>query len=162
MTTAIKPAVELSNVLDRVLPKLEAIDDVTAGNEAAEGKWSRKEILGHLIDSACNNHRRFVTAQGREDLFFEGYDQEHWVRTQRYRQESWKNLVQLWHTYNRHLVWVIDGIPERELVNPRQTYTLDQIAWEIKPKEEPVSLGYLVDDYIDHMENHLRQILGEY
>ena len=159
MTTALKPALELSSVLERVLPKLQAIDDATAGHSTAEGKWSRKEILGHLSDSACNNHRRFVTAQGREDLSFEGYDQEHWVRTQRYRQESWKNLVQLWHAYNRHLVWVIDGIPESELVKSRKTHTLDQIADKTKPKEESVSLGYLVDDYIDHLENHLRQIL---
>ena len=156
MTTAIKPSLELSSVLERVLPKLEAIDETAAGSPRAEGKWSRKEILGHLIDSACNNHRRFVIAQGREDLIFEGYDQEHWVRTQRYRQESWKNLVQLWHAYNRHLVWVIDGIPESELLNAHQ------IAWKIKAKEGPVSLGYLVDDYIDHMEHHLRQILGDY
>src|SRR4030095_3633389 len=58
--------------------------------------WSAKQVLGHLIDSAANNHARFVEAQLKDDLVFEGYDQEEWVLAQKYDQESWGALVDLW------------------------------------------------------------------
>ena len=59
----------------------------------AEGKWSAKETIGHLVDSAANNHQRFVRAQFKDDLVFEGYAQEDWVRAQGYNEEPWPLLV---------------------------------------------------------------------
>jgi hypothetical protein len=69
----------------------------------AEGKWSPREIIGHLIDSASNNHQRFVRAQFTDDLVFAGYEQEGWVRVQNYQGEDWTELVQLWRLYNQHI-----------------------------------------------------------
>lgn len=154
-------ASRLRKTIDRAVPMLEKLNESSA-SVTAEGKWSAKEVIGHLIDSACNNHRRFVIAQGRDDLLFEGYDQEHWVRAQRYKEESWQALVSLWQAYNRHLAWVIEGIASEELSKPRSVHSLDRIAWKVQRKEEPVTLGFLASDYIDHLENHLRQILPEY
>lgn len=145
----------------RATPLLEAIPDIKAGI-APESKWSAKQILGHLIDSACNNHRRFVLAQDREDMQFDSYEQQHWVSVQRYAQESWDDLLALWKAYNQHLAWVIEGIDERELERPRTAHSLDQIAWKVQRKDEPVTLAFLTHDYVDHMENHLRQILQEF
>src|SRR5215831_2492954 len=68
------------------------------------GKWSPKQILGHLIDSAANNHLRFVRAQLANDFTFPGYEQERWVDVQRYDSSSWTDLVQLWSYYNLHLL----------------------------------------------------------
>src|SRR4051812_3645052 len=68
-----------------------------------EGKWSPKEIIGHLIDSASNNHQRFVRAQFTDDLVFPGYEQESWVRAQKYSEEPWPLLVVLWRSFNLHL-----------------------------------------------------------
>lgn len=70
--------------------------------------WCAKQILGHLIDSAANNHARFVRAQLQDDLVFDGYAQEDWVRVQKYELESWAALVDLWTEYNLHILHVIE------------------------------------------------------
>ena len=77
--------------------------------------WAPIEVLGHLIDSAANNHQRFVRAQFTDDLVFPGYEQDQWVSSQKYRDESWPDLIQLWSSYNLHLVHVVSVIPGRRL-----------------------------------------------
>src|SRR5580700_1612062 len=78
------------------------------------GKWSRKEILGHLIDSAANNHQRFVRGQLDRELITPGYAQEQWVETERFNDREWNELVQFWIAYNRHLLHLIShASPER-------------------------------------------------
>src|SRR3989440_9017949 len=94
----------------------------------AEGKWSAKETLGHLIDSASNNHQRFVRAQFTDDLIFAGYEQEGWVRVQNYQKESWPDLVQLWRLYNQHILLLISLVPEETRTNLRYQHNLHQIA----------------------------------
>src|SRR5690242_14919380 len=71
------------------------------------GDWCARQILGHLIDSACNNHRRFVVGQSPETTRFDGYDQDAWVSRQCYAEESWADLVALWRAYNHHLAHVM-------------------------------------------------------
>jgi hypothetical protein len=124
----------------------------------AEGKWSPKEIIGHLIDSATNNHQRFVRAQFDDKLSFSGYEQEAWVRVQGYNQEPWPQLVQLWKHYNLHLLHVMSMVPEHMRTKPRSTHNLDQIAWKTIAKNETVTLDYFMRDYVAHMKNHLSQI----
>lgn len=126
----------------------------------AEGKWSPKEIIGHLIDSAANNHQRFVRSQFSDDLVFSGYGQEEWVRIQGYNQEPWQQLVQLWKHYNLHLLHVMSLIPERTRTRPRTKHNLDQIAWQTVAEKDSVTLEYFMRDYVAHMKNHLRQILA--
>src|SRR5262245_61396635 len=96
-----------------------AIPDREARVPRAPGKWSRKEILGHLIDSAANNHARFVRGQASDDLVFSGYDQEAWVRTQRYNERPWADLVALWREYNLHLAHVIGSADAQVVDVPR-------------------------------------------
>lgn len=124
-------------------------------------EWTPKEILGHLIDSAANNHVRFVRAQLADDLVFPPYDQDRWIRVQGYPEESWYELVQLWRRYNLHLAHVIAHLPREALIRPRAQHNLHLIAWRPVPAEEPTTLEYLVHDYVGHMEEHLRQILGD-
>ena len=123
------------------------------------GKWSAKEILGHLIDSATNNHARFVTAQLKDDLLFDGYDQEAWVAKQRYQQSSWLELVTLWKYYNLHLLHLVASIPEDVLKQPRPRHGLNTIAWKPVYEAKAATLDYLIRDYFEHMKHHLRQIL---
>src|SRR5262249_14513793 len=85
--------------------------DARASEPRAAGKWSPKQIIGHLVDSAANNHQRFVRAQQGAGLAMPGYEQDHWVGSQRYQDESWADVVALWHLYNRHLAHVIARIP---------------------------------------------------
>src|SRR3979409_235241 len=87
--------------------RLRQISEVQSEQPRAEEHWSSKQIIGHLIDSATNNHARFVLAQLKDDLVFPGYDQNGWVQTQHYQQALWPQLVELWRAYNLHLLHVM-------------------------------------------------------
>lgn len=124
-------------------------------------KWSAKETIGHLIDSAANNHQRFVRAQFKDDLVFDGYAQEDWIRAQNYNEEPWPLLVGLWRHYNLHLEHVMANAPESARTAKRARHNFRQIGFAPVSAEEPSTLEHLMLDYIDHLKSHLRQILGE-
>ena len=126
----------------------------------AAGKWSPKEILGHLIDSASNNHQRFVRAQFTDDLVFAGYEQEGWVRVQNYQGEEWSELVQLWRLYNQHILHLMSLVPEETRMKLRHKHNLHQIASDSLSENEPVTLDWFMRDYVEHLKKHLTQILG--
>ena len=135
-------------------------DDARRACNGEEG-WSAKQIVGHLIDSAANNHRRFVLAQLKDDLQFEGYAQEDWVRVQRYDAEPWAALVELWRAYNLHLAHVMSSAPAEVLQQPRTAHSLDRISFLPVAPSEPATLEYLMRDYVDHLKHHLRQIFPD-
>ena len=112
--------------------------------------WSKKQILGHLIDSAANNHQRFVRACSDQAMDFPPYDQEDWARVQSCNEADWGNLVNLWTSYNRHLCHLFERIPEAAYSN----------ACNIG-QPEPVTLEFVVGDYLRHMKHHLGDLLGE-
>jgi hypothetical protein len=126
----------------------------------AAGKWSPKEIIGHLIDSAANNHQRFVRAQFSDDLTFAGYEQEGWVRVQGYQDEPWAELVQLWKLYNQHILHLMARVPAETRLKLRYKHNLHQIASENLSEQEPVTLDWFMRDYVDHLKKHLGQIFN--
>ena len=139
--------------------RLLSISEQQSQISRAEGKWSPKEIIGHLIDSAANNHQRFVRAQFSDELTFSGYEQEDWVRVQGYNQEPWQQLVQLWKHYNLHLLHLMSLVPEETRTQPRTIHNLDLIAWKTVTKNAAVTLDYFMRDYVAHLKHHLGQIL---
>ena len=136
------------------------LQEISADESAksSDGEWSPKQILGHLIDSAANNHQRFVRAQFTDDLAFPGYDQEQWVSAQKYNDEPWPDVIDVWRVYNMHLLHVVSVIPENVLTQQRNKHTLDQIAFNTVDKSAPATLDYLIRDYLDHLKHHLDQI----
>jgi hypothetical protein len=114
-------------------------------------------VIGHLIDSAANNHRRFVLAQRSDDLLFDGYDQELWIAVQPYQESSWADLVTLWSGYNRHLARLIAATPVEVLRKRRARHNLHVVSWRPVPESEPATLEYFMDDYVRHLEHHLAQ-----
>ena len=136
------------------------LSEPEAAARPGPGKWSPKEIVGHLIDSAANNHRRFVLAQIEEELVFPGYQQEAWVRAQNYQDASWVALVELWRAYNLHLARVMECVPERERARPRRRHNLHEIAFGRVSEAEPASLELLMRDYVVHLKHHVAQILA--
>jgi len=119
----------------------------------APDKWSKKELLGHLIDSAANNHHRFIKAQFQPaPMFVEAYAQNDWVRIQKYNEKDSQQLVNLWKAYNEHILFIMQNTPDNNL--------------EIKLKAEDAfenadTLFLLMKDYVDHMDHHLKQIFSE-
>jgi hypothetical protein len=91
---------DFRRTIEQAAARLRLIPEANSATPPAEGKWSPKQIIGHLIDSAAHNHQRFVRAQFGDDLVFSGYEQEAWVEVQRYNDEPWSQLVELWRHYN--------------------------------------------------------------
>jgi hypothetical protein len=144
-----KVAGELERVVDAAAQELLTVTGELAEQRSAPGKWSGKEIVGHLLDSAVNNHHRFVRAPltGGAELVFPRYEQDAWVAQQDHQSADWPRLVELWRAYNHHLAHVIRRIP------PEALETVCRIG-----DNEPVSLGFLVEDYLAHLKHHLRQV----
>jgi DinB superfamily len=142
-------ASELEKVLATIPARLAAISEASASLPRIEGKWSRKQILGHLIDSATNNHHRFVRAQIEKTLEMPGYAQNEWLATQSYQNRRWSDLVILWTAYNQHLLHVIVTAPAENL-NASCTIAGDVAG----------SLEFLMIDYVAHMQHHLNQIVA--
>ena len=103
-------AEELLKVITEYKIKFQELNEDEWNYQSAPEKWTRKEILGHLIDSAANNHQRFVRGQIEEN-FQITYEQDDWVKYQNYKLEKSEVLVGLWYFYNMHLIHVIKNIP---------------------------------------------------
>jgi hypothetical protein len=112
-----------------------------------KGGWSRKQVIGHLIDSASNNHQRFVRASLQGSLEFPHYDQDGCVRVQAVQSAPWPLLVMLWTNYNLYLAHVIAHLPASQLAAPCQI-----------GEDKPVTLRFLAEDYLTHLLHHLAQI----
>lgn len=139
----------LAYLLDKIPIKFGAIDDNEFYYKPAENKWSKLEILGHLIDSAANNWQRFVRIQFEDDLFLV-YDQDNWNIYSYYQQAAREDILKLWVTLNRHLLFIMNNIPEDKLGRTGRSN-----------EPEPVTLEFLIDDYVAHMEHHLKQIFPQ-
>jgi hypothetical protein len=108
-------AASLRSEVARAAGDLRHLAEADTLGDRGQGKWIKKEILGHLIDSVVNNHQRFVRAQFRDPFIWPGYEQDSWVRVQQYRERPWLELVELWVALNRHLAAVIETIPAEKL-----------------------------------------------
>ncbi len=138
---------DLMHVVETAEPRLRAINELESARPILSGGWSRKEVLGHLVDSASNNHQRFVRAALQTSLDFPAYDQVGNSRVQAFQEAGWSLLVSLWADYNRYLAHVIAHLP------PAKIETVCRIG-----SASPVTLEFLAKDYLRHLVHHLIQI----
>ena len=150
MTNSFAPiASNLGRTVAQAKPLLLKLDNADTSARPSENKWAKKEILGHLLDSASNNHQRFVRAALQGSLTFPGYDQNALVDLQNYAEIDWNFLVDFWATYNRFLAHVIGQLPEQAA-----TVTCDI------GNNPSATLACIAEDYVAHLKHHLNQILG--
>lgn len=138
---------QLISAVDQAESQLRRLNGSETEKPILPGGWSRKQVLGHLIDSASNNHQRFVRAALQDSLDFPRYDQEGCVRLQAPHEADWSLLVSLWASYNRYLAHVISRIPDSKRETTCRIGT-----------GEPITLAFLATDYVRHLLHHLRQI----
>ncbi len=133
--------------LSEVPEKFSKFSEKELSTPPAPGKWSKKEILGHLIDSACNNHNRFVLSQFEsEPVMLIKYSQDEWVTVQNYCKEDSQKILDLWKAYNTHILHIFETYPKDKL----------EVKWDIQGDIQ--TSEWLIIDYVDHMEHHLKQI----
>jgi len=137
----------LLEIVDQAAPALSQVETNVTDQPVKAGGWTRKQMIGHLIDSASNNHQRFVRASLQNELNFPGYDQNGNVRMQQFQTAAWEQLVDLWAAYNRFLAHVIANLPEGKL----------QTACRIGANM-PVTLEHLAKDYVAHLSQQLNQM----
>ena len=141
-------AADLHAALTEGLRLFSGVDDALSAERPKPDAWCAREIVGHLIDSACNNHRRWILGQTPGLAKFDGYEQNLWVSRNAYADESWPDLVALWAAYNRHLRHVIARTPAEHLAMSAMSPDGDG----------PVSVGFLMQDYVGHIRHHLEQV----
>jgi len=138
---------ELRAAVQEARARLEAIGE-KASLEIGPGTWSKRQILGHLIDSALNNDQRFVRAQSGEALDFPDYEQDAWVAAHGYAERPWPELVALWASLNEQVAHAIERLPADRLATPCRI-----------GGSESHTLEYVARDYPKHTWHHLQQIL---
>lgn len=137
----------LEYLLEIIPAKLSAMEDSLFSEKPDLTKWSKKEILGHLIDSAANNHQRFIRIQyENKPLIF--YDQNKWVEFSGYQTYKKTQLILFWTTYNAHLLHIGKQLPPASLLKYGT-------GFDGKSND----LGWYFTDYVTHLEHHLRQIV---
>jgi DinB superfamily len=135
----------LSDLIHNTAPKLYAIDEALFSHKPFPDKWSKKEIIGHLIDSAANNHQRFVRVQFEDQPKIK-YDQDKWNAHGYYQSMDGKKVIDFWVAYNLHLAELINLIP---------AVMMDRICIM---GENSYTLGFIIEDYVAHMQHHLNQV----
>ena len=141
-------AERLRTAIAEAEPKLRAISEASATTRAGGGDgWSHKQELGHLIDSATNNRARFINAALAGKYAGPSYDGDGWVALGGYAEMSWSEVVGLWTALNRALAVLVERIPADRLSAPCRI-----------GDGNPVTLEFVIADYIDHMQHHLEHV----
>jgi hypothetical protein len=143
-------ASDLGRTVAEAKPLLLKLNNADTSKRPSPKKWSKKEILGHLLDSASNNHQRFVRATLQGELVFPGYEQDKLVELQQFKEMDWGFLVDYWANYNRFLAHVLTCLPAKAA----------KANCEIG-QNKPATLSWIAEDYVAHLKHHLNQILGE-
>ena len=140
---------DIEEEIEAAIERWEALPEDVLTYRAYADAWSIKEVIGHLIDSASNNHQRFVRLQLEEELLFPDYSKynEQWIKIQTYQDRSWNDLLALWQHYNRHLAHLMRCVDPASLNH----------AWALNP-ETRITLFDMMVDYLRHLKEHIEQI----
>jgi hypothetical protein len=139
-----KAIAQLLEDIETVNRYFSSLSEDELSRHPAPGKWSKKEILGHLIDSGLNNLNRFIRSQ-YEDTPHIVYAQDDWVRLQHYQEKDSKEILALWESLNRQIAHVLTYMPKENYDKTCRTKDTHTLLW-------------LAEDYVRHMEHHMRQM----
>ena len=139
---------EIRKLVEAAFKFLKGVTSEEAALRPSPDKWSKKELIGHLIDSASNNHQRFVRAAQNQAADTPGYSQAEWVVAQGYADAPWDELLNFWGYYNLHLARVVERLPESAMQN---SVGIGQ--------DDPETLEFVIADYVAHLRHHMSQLL---
>ncbi|MBO6514096.1 MAG: hypothetical protein JJ974_09040 [Phycisphaerales bacterium] len=147
----------IAEIADRLFD----LDESFVGKARVEGGWSRKEILGHLCDSANVNQQRIIESVLGGSIVFEGYAHRDWVRMNGYQGADWEELVTLWGACTMQLCVLVDGLDDAVVEREHAEHSYATTAFRELPADVPSTLGYLIEDFFAHLEYHMAQILED-
>ncbi len=158
MSEGTRIAARLRAAIDEGAALFEGVSEERAARRPAPGAWCAREVIGHLIDSACNNQRRFVINQHTERLSVDRYDQEAWVSASHHADTPASELVPTWQAYNRQIARIVEHMPDETLNRPRGPIADYRFGYLEYQPSDAATLRDLVEDYVGHIHHHLRQI----
>ena len=138
---------ELRHIVEDYTKKMEAISDAEFSAKPLPHKWSKKEVLGHLIDSAQNNLRRFICGQYESEPPFIVYQQDFWVAANQYQQMPKADVIALWRLINLQVCAVLESMPPKNYSKEINTGKTHSLEW-------------LAEDYVKHLKHHINQIIS--
>lgn len=141
-------ALRFEETIEREAAHLGRITEADAAKRPAQDAWSKKQELGHLVDSAANNHVRFVFGSLQPEFRGPTYDGRGWVERHGYDHMPWAEILDFWHRYNRFVAALVRRIPEDRMN-----------ASCVIGDGRPVTLQFIIEDYLAHMQHHLDHIL---
>ncbi len=147
----------LNYIISEVPYKIKELTENELTYKQSENKWSKKEIIGHLCDSAVNNLSRFVRVQIEEQPFrVIPYEQDEWVRINHYNEMRTEEILNYWSSLNKQIIYIILNIPEDKL-----GIVCDIVNAAFREGESEKTILWLIEDYLVHMEYHLRHVVGD-
>mgnify|MGYP000031661517 CR=1 FL=1 len=140
-------AKEIEEIIEIFRNDFSELDERITSLRISQDKWTLKEIIGHLIDSASNNHQRFIRFQLSEVLEFPDYRGSEWLRIQKHQNMKFLELLLLFYYYNKLIVNIILNMDEKCLEN----------KWNINWDENSTFITFekLIIHYVNHMKSHL-------
>lgn len=138
---------ELRGIVAQYEKNINAIPDAEFSAKPLPHKWSKKEVVGHLIDSAQNNLRRFIVGQYESQPPLITYQQDFWVESNQYQSMNSADIVQLWKLLNLRICSVLESMPESNYTKECNTGSLHSMQW-------------LASDYLKHLKHHMNQIIS--
>ena len=141
---------ELRQLINLYSAKFDTFTEEEFADKPRADKWSKKEIVGHLIDSAQNNLRRFIVGQYDVTPPKIVYDQDFWVESNQYQKAKKDDIISLWTLLNERIAEVLRSMPQSNY--HRECNTGKEIA-------DFHSLEWLAADYVKHLKHHLNQII---
>jgi hypothetical protein len=138
---------ELLDIVSEYAHRFNAIPESEFSAKPLATKWSKKEVVGHLVDSAQNNLRRFICGQYEAEPPFIAYQQDFWVNSNGYQQMESSDVIRLWQLLNQRIAAVLMNMPEQNYRKQCNTGALHSLDW-------------LAVDYLKHMKHHINQIIS--
>lgn len=138
---------QLRALINEIPPRLNNFPRPKAELKPSPSQWSPKEELGHLLDSAANNHQRIVRVQLEGKPKMPGYDGDAWVKVHAYQQRNWQEMIELWRALNQQLLAAAEAAPDSAWA---RTCTIAD--------SQPLTLKFVFEDYLEHMMHHLEHV----
>jgi hypothetical protein len=145
LSPMLSTASKLETLINDYLPRLEDIGEEKLSYKPLPKKWSKKEIIGHLIDSAQNNIRRFIVAQYEDNPMIR-YDQDKWVAITNYQHMDTALVIELWYLLNKQVISILKNTSKEAAQRTSKTENIHTIEW-------------LAEDYTRHLKHHMHQVL---